>query len=70
MGMPHKGKFDVIGSFFAFRIDDEQGVVTVKEFTQIVQLVEHTLNEIGVKHTRRVSEGYHSNGCVVNWERA
>ena len=66
----HRGKFSVIGSFFAFRIDDLEGKVSCKDATEIGWLASNVLYEMKlIEKIHTLSNGYHMGGVVINWNR-
>lgn len=63
---------DTAGSFMAVRIEDPEGIVSVKVATEVARragelLAEHNL--IDSKDQRHISFGYHFDGVVINWLR-
>lgn len=59
------------GSFLAVRVDDLEGVVTLKLFSDIVRRASTLWVEAGLDHTLSVNPtvSYFADGCVANWVR-
>lgn len=65
-----RGQVSVVGSFFAFRVEDPEGATSLKTFQEAAHFVGEMLAKDGlVKDFRPESMSYWSGGCVSNWSR-
>lgn len=70
-GSTHRGKFSCVGSFFAFRVDDPDGTMTVKLAHDLEIIVRHEMKQAGLKfREKQPGAAYHFAGVVINWEQA
>lgn len=70
LGITLKGKVDFIGSFASYRIDDPEGIVTMKQASALRQPVAQLISEAGFAiDTATGQPGYHMDGVVFTWMR-